>query len=235
MRGLFITAIGTGVGKTLVTSVLCRQLTRAGHSVRAIKPVVSGYSPDDPASDPCLILRALEERPEPENIAAISPWRFVLPLAPNLAARREARTLSLHDVAAYCREQETKTSDYLLIEGAGGVMSPIDEEHTFLDLITRLGHPAVLVAGSYLGAISHTLTALDALGRRAVPIAGIVVSESEPSAGLDDTMETLRQFAGSATAVYAFPRLAGSDEEKWRTAPLLTGLCRLTDIGTMFP
>jgi dethiobiotin synthetase len=223
MRGLFVTAIGTGIGKTLVTAILCRQLTLAGRKVRAIKPVVSGYTPDDPASDPCLLLRALDQIPAPEMIAAIAPWRFVPPLAPHLAARREGRALSLDDVAAFCRAQEHDSRDYLLIEGAGGVMTPIDDEHTFLDLIARLGHPAVLVAGSYLGAISHTLTALDALRHRAVPVAGIVVSESDNSAGLDDTIEAVCRFTGSATTVYALPRLAGSDDEKWRKAPLLTG------------
>jgi dethiobiotin synthetase len=106
-------------------------------------------------------------------------------------------------------------------------MTPIDDEHTFLDLIARLGHPAVLVAGSYLGAISHTLTALGALRQAGVQVAGIVVSESEASAGLDDTVETLRQFAASTIAVYALPRLAGAEEEKWRKAPLLTGLLDL--------
>ena len=76
-------------------------------------------------------------------------------------------------------------------------MTPIDDEHTFLDLIARLGHPAVLVAGSYLGAISHTLTALvRCVQASTVQVAGIVVSESDHSAGLDDTIETLRRFTG---------------------------------------
>jgi dethiobiotin synthetase len=234
MRGLFITAIGTGIGKTLVTAILCRQLTRAGRSVRAIKPVVSGYTPDDLSSDPSVLLRALDHAPAPEMIAAMAPWRFVRPLAPHLAARREGRTLSLDDVAAFCRAQEHDASDCLLIEGAGGVMTPIDDEHTFLDLIARLGHPAVLVGGSYLGAISHMLTAIEAIRHRAVSIAGIVVSESTESSGLDDTVEALRQFTGGTTDVYALPRLAGEDEEKWRKAPLLTGLCRLSETGVMF-
>jgi dethiobiotin synthetase len=224
MPGLFITAIGTGVGKTLVTAILCRQLMSAQRAVRAIKPVVSGYATDDPGSDPCVILRALGQAPAPERIDAIAPWRFIQPLAPHLAARREGRSLRINDVAAFCGAQEHDSSDLLLIEGAGGVMTPIDDEHTFIDLIARLGHPAVLVAGSYLGAITHTLTALGALRQARVQFAGIVVSESEPSAGLDDTIETLRQFTAGTTAVYALPRLAGDDDEKWRRAPRLTGL-----------
>ena len=66
MRALFITSVGTGIGKTLVTTILCHQLTFAGRTVRALKPVVSGFSPDDPASDPALILRSLGQDPTPQ-------------------------------------------------------------------------------------------------------------------------------------------------------------------------
>ncbi len=82
----------------------------------------------------------------------------------------------------------------MLIEGAGGVMSPIDDSHTVLDLIAGLGHPAVLVTGSYLGAISHTLTAICALKSRGVPIQGVLVSESPRCAGLLEVLVSLRRW-----------------------------------------
>ncbi len=165
MRGLFITSVGTGIGKTLVTAMLCHQLTRASRSMRALKPVVSGFRADDPTSDPCLILRSLGRDPTAEAIAAIAPWRFEQPIAPHLAARREGRVLAIEEIVQFCTAGfcQRDAFDHLLIEGAGGVMAPIDEKHTVLDLIVRLGHPAVLVTGSYLGAISHTLTALEVL------------------------------------------------------------------------
>ena len=99
-------------------------------------------------------------------------------------------------------------------------MAPIDDAHTGLDLIARLGHPVILVTGSYLGALSHTLTALAAIARARHRRRGIVVSESEQSVGLADTVESLAQFAGADVPVYALPRLTGSDEEKWRAAPV---------------
>jgi dethiobiotin synthetase len=228
MPGLFITSVGTGIGKTLVTAIMCHQLTRSGLSVRALKPVVSGFAADDPSSDPALILRSLGDVPSPEAIAAIAPWRFALPLSPHLAARREGHSLSLDKITAFCREQERQDGTFLLIEGAGGVMAPIDQQHTVLDLIVGLGYPVILVTGSYLGAISHTLTALYALRGHGARTAGVVVSESEPSAGLVDTAGSLRQFVGDPGSVYALPRLAGSDEEKWSAAPALTGLCNGT-------
>jgi dethiobiotin synthetase len=226
MRGLMITSVGTGIGKTLVTTILCHQLTREGRTVRALKPVVSGFSADDPASDPVLILRSLGQAPTPGAIAAIAPWRLAAPISPHLAARKEGRTIRVDDVAAFCREQAPARDGLLLIEGAGGVMAPIDESHTGLDLMARLNDPVILVTGSYLGALSHTLTALAALRMRDIVIRAIVVSESEQSVGLADTIESLAMFAGADVPLYALPRVTGADEEKWCGAPNLLALCR---------
>jgi dethiobiotin synthetase len=104
-------------------------------------------------------------------------------------------------------------------------MAPIDDNHTGLDLMALLGHPLILVTGSYLGALSHTLTALYTLRGRSINVSGIIISESESSVGLGDTLASLRQFAGADLPMYALPRLTGNDQAKWRTAPSLTALC----------
>ncbi len=231
MDTLLISSVGTGVGKTLVTSILCHQLTQAGRSVLAIKPVVSGFVPDDPDSDPSLILKSAGKSPDPEAIAAIAPWRFALPVSPHLAALREGRTVVLDEVAAFCRDCARAGRGILLIEGAGGIMSPLGTRCTVLDLAVSLGHPVVIVTGSYLGAISHTLTALAAVGSRGLSVRGVVVSESVETAGLDETLDALRLFAGADLPLYALPRLSGSPEEKWHAAPVLTGLCGLDRMG----
>jgi dethiobiotin synthetase len=219
MPELFITAVGTGIGKTLATTILCHQLTRMGRRVRALKPVVSGFSAGDPDSDPALILRSLGRAPRAEAIAAIAPWRFAAPLSPHLAARREGRSIDVEEVVAFCREQERGAGDLLLVEGAGGVMSPLDARNTCLELILRLGYPVLVVTGSYLGALSHTLTALYALRGSGADLEGIVVSESAESAGLAETVESLEAYAGSRVPLYTLPRLGDGPEEKWRTAP----------------
>lgn len=235
MRGLFITSVGTGIGKTLVTTILCHQLTCQGRTVAALKPVVSGFAPDDPASDPALILRSLGRDATPAAIAAIAPWRFEHPLSPHLAARLEGRPLAIEAVAAFCDDPHHAEDVILLIEGAGGVMTPLDETHTIVDLIARLGHPAVLVTGSYLGALSHTLTAFFALRGNGIRVHGIVVSESVDSAGLTETVDSLRRFAGGDVGVHALPRLLGDDREKWSAAPLLAGLCDIHQSGSSGP
>jgi dethiobiotin synthetase len=216
--GLFITATGTSVGKTLVCTIVCHQLTHRGYVVRALKPVVSGFSPKDPSSDPSLILQSLGHEPTAAAIAEISPWRFGAPLSPHLAARLEGRALGFSNVAHFCRDQERNDCDLLLIEGAGGVMSPIDDSYTFLELIADLGHPVILVTGSYLGAISHALTALSALDHRGIDIRAVVVSESEPSAGLIETVESVSRLARAGLPLYTLPRIPDGSEPKWRRA-----------------
>jgi dethiobiotin synthetase len=218
MQRFFITAVGTGIGKTLVTTSLCQELTRLNRRVAALKPIVSGFSSEDADSDPALILRSLGRSPTPETIAAIAPWRLAAPLSPHLAAQREGRPIDLEKVVAFCREWERTNVEYLIVEGAGGVMSPIDSRNTCLELILRLDYPVILVTGTYLGAISHTLTALYALGGRGARLGRIVVSESADSAGLAETVERLIPHVESHVSLDPLPRLPGSHEEKWCAA-----------------
>lgn len=227
MTGLFITATGTGVGKTLVCTALCHELTRRGRRICALKPVVSGFAEDDPSSDPALILKSLGREPTLSAVTAIAPWRFRAPVSPHLAAKLENRTITFAEVAAFCRDQKRSQCDLLCIEGAGGVMSPIDDSHTFLDLIADLAHPVVLVTGSYLGAISHTLTAICALESRRARIKAILISESETSAGLVETADSLKRLAGPGLSLYTLPRITSEAEPKWRAASSVFDVSRL--------
>lgn len=229
MRNLFITGVGTGIGKTLVTTILCRQLRAHGVEVLPLKPVVSGFLPEDPWSDPALLLRSIGLEPTAAAIASISPWRFAAPIAPHLAARREGRSVTLAELERFCRERVRGPGAVRLVEGAGGVMSPLCDDATCVDLIAGLGDPAILVTGSYLGAISHTLTALSVLRNEAIPVRGIVVSESADGVGLAETIDALRQFGGGDIPIHALPRLNGEAGERWQGAPRLLTLCEADD------
>lgn len=197
MKRFFITASGTETGKTFVTSLLIRQLRAKAKSVRALKPLITGYTDEAaPQSDTRHLLDALGLPMNAQNIAAISPWRFEAPLSPNMAAQREARQIDLKEVVNFCNAARNGGEDYLLIEGVGGVMVPLDDIYTVRDWIMILQMPALLVTGSYLGSISHTLTALEALQARGIKVAGIVVSESAHSGvPLAETLETLTYFS----------------------------------------
>ncbi len=229
MSGLFITGVGTGVGKTLVATILCHQWRRMGRRVTALKPVVSGFVADDPESDPALLLRSVGITPRPESIASISPWRFAAPISPHLAARRENRSVSLVEIAQFCREKTAGPGSLRLIEGAGGLMSPMSSDGTCLDLIAALGEPVILVTGTYLGALSHTLTALAALRGRSAVVRGLIVSESVESVGLGETVKSLREFGCADLPIVALPRLIGDVETRWRTAPWLSAIHEACD------
>lgn len=207
MSTIFVTSSGTGIGKTHVTCALLGELAAAGRTARALKPVASGFDLaqiDD--SDTGLLLRAQGLAPTRANLDAASPWRFAAPLSPDMAAAREGRTIDFAALVAFCRAPNA--ADVTLVEGVGGVMVPLTAEHTVLDWIAALGAPALLVVGSYLGTLSHSLTAASALRTRSITLAGVVVSESlEQPVATAETAATLARFLGP-TPIRVLPRAA---------------------------
>src|SRR5262245_1713511 len=104
MTALFVTATGTDIGKTLVTAGLIAALRQQGRAVEALKPVVTGYTPETAArSDPGVLLAALGRPVSEETVGDIAPWRFAAPLAPDMAAQREGREVPFHALVAFCR------------------------------------------------------------------------------------------------------------------------------------
>src|SRR3546814_14976999 len=113
----------------------------------------------------------------------MSPWRFAAPLSPDMAAAREGRSVPFDELVDYCRSRAAEASGPLLVEGVGGAMVPLGACHNVLDWIAALGFPALLVSGTYLGAISHALPTLAALGARGVEVAAIVLRSEERRVG----------------------------------------------------
>lgn len=204
MKGLFVAGTGTDLGKTHIACALLRAARARGLAVDAFKPVVSGFDPQAPeASDPARLAAAMGR---PDAWAEVSPRRYLAPLAPNLAARLEGDTLVMADLIAGCRTWlETRDTDLALVEGAGGVMSPMTDDATNLDLMTALALPVLLVAGSYLGTASHLLTALEVVRARGLTVAAIVVSESLDAPDLAQTVAMLRTFE-TRTPIVVAPR-----------------------------
>ena len=201
MAALFVTSCGTGRGKTYVSEKMIRGWIAKGDAVQVLKPVISGFDPEDAAvSDTGLLLAATGEALTAEAIDRVSPWRYAAPLSPDMAAALENRTVPVDDIISYCRsaiETATVRGERLLIEGAGGVMVPLDETRTMRDLMAALGIPVVLVVGSYLGSLSHALTALEALHVRRIAVDRIVINETADSnIPLTETRDTLARFVG---------------------------------------
>jgi len=196
MTVYFVTSTGTDIGKTFVTAGLVRHLRQARKKVAALKPIVSGFDIATAAlSDPGVLLAALDEPISVEALQRISPWQFAAPLSPDMAAAREGRRISFDELVAFCRAAMAKNDGTLFIEGVGGIMVPLDAEHTVLDWAKALQLPLIVVAGSYLGTISHTLTALDVIARAGLTVGALVVNDSGDGAvPLADTLVTLRRF-----------------------------------------
>ena len=215
MRVLFVAGAGTDVGKTYVAALLTRGLRAAGRNVVAVKPVASGAGlmsePAFAASDTARLLAAQGLPLTQETVEACTPWRFLAALSPDMAARREGRSLRLGELLDFHARvlATTPTQDLVLVEGVGGLMSPAAEDATCLDWIKAMDCSVLLVGGSYLGAISHTLTALEALGRHGREAAVVVVSESLDSpVQLDETVAAIA--ARTATPVMPLRRRAGA-------------------------
>jgi dethiobiotin synthetase len=184
------------VGKTLVVASLIRHLQQIGHTVDAIKPIVCGYEPAQAAtSDLATLIAALGLPFSPETIERMSPWRFRAALPPDLAAQFEKRRIDVDEVVAYCKTAIERRHGVLLIEGVGGIMTPLDPNRTILDVMMALRLPLILVAGSYRGALSHTLTALDSLFRRDMNLLTTIVSETPGSkVPLDEVVASIGRF-----------------------------------------
>jgi dethiobiotin synthetase len=227
VSAVFVTSSGTGIGKTLIVAALVNQMKALGHRVRAFKPVMTGFDPLRAGeSDAATLLTSLGADATNEAIGAISPWRFLAPLSPDMAAAREGATIDVDEVIGFCRRQiagAARDGAALVIEGIGGVMVPLDGHRTVLDWIAALEIPAIVVVGSYLGSLSHTLTAVAALRTRNCPVAGVVVCESVDSAA--PLTEVLASLAGHlrGAAVLGVPRQS-LGIEPWRSTPDLTGL-----------
>ena len=215
LRAVFVAGAHTEIGKTHVACALLEAARAEGRSVEALKPVVSGFDPTDWAgSDPGRLLAALGRPLTPETLEAISPWRLAAPLAPPMAAKLEGWALPLAPIVAFCRQRiAASQADLVLVEGVGGLMSPIADGETGIDLMQGLGAPSILVGGAYLGGISHLLTALETLRCWGGPPRALVVSQDPGPDAPDfaETVECVRSFA-SPLPVIAAPR---SEDRAW--------------------
>ncbi|MGN6146955.1 MAG: dethiobiotin synthase [Rhizomicrobium sp.] len=201
MSAYFVTATGTDIGKTFVTAGLIRHLRNAGEKVDAFKPVVSGFDIATAAlSDPGVLLGALDEVVTSQTLSRISPWRFAAPLSPDMAAAREGQSLDFDAIVSNCKKRIAQSEGTFFIEGVGGVMVPLDDTRTVLDWMAALELPLIVVTGSYLGTISHTLTAMECLKNKGLQVKALVINDSGDGAvPMDETKAALARFLPDVT------------------------------------
>ncbi|HEX4143789.1 MAG TPA: dethiobiotin synthase [Pirellulales bacterium] len=186
VRGLFITGTDTGAGKTYVAALIARHLVDSGCRVGVYKPVASGCRREgrELVSDDALTLWQAAGRPG--ELAAVCPQRFAAPLAPHLAAAAEGRTID-EELLRSGLDYWLARSEIVLVEGAGGLLSPLSHKHYVADVAYDIGFPLVVAARNRLGVINQTLLTLAAAAtfRGGLPVAGVVLCDTEPAADDD--------------------------------------------------
>ncbi|MGE3955652.1 MAG: dethiobiotin synthase [Vicinamibacterales bacterium] len=171
LRGVFVTGTDTGVGKTVVSAALLHRF--AARPVRYWKPVQTGCEADDDTAEVLRLAGLPADRALHEGI------RLPRPLSPHLSAALAGTSISLPPLMDLAWSQPD--GERWIVEGAGGVLVPLNDHELMVDLMVVLGLPAVIAARSGLGTINHTLLTVEALRARAVPIAGVVMV-GEPNA-----------------------------------------------------
>ncbi len=207
MSAYFITAVGTGIGKTFTTCALLHAAKKQNIQAAGYKPIISGWV-ESPETDTALIAA---ENGIQQSIQSISPWRFEAPLSPHMAAAKEGRTISVEELIVWTRKQAEK-QELLLFETVGGVMVPIDNSYTTLDWMQVVNLPAILVTGSYLGSISHTLTALAVMKVVGIEVKALVVNESANGVPFDEAIEGLKPFIQNIPLQIFQPRVSSYHE-----------------------
>ncbi len=173
MRGLFVTATDTGVGKTEVACALVAAARAAGLDVGAMKPAQAGTAPGEP-SDADRLGAAAGGGDPPELVC---PYRLAAPLAPAVAARLEGREIRLDRILAVAGALAARHAA-LVVEGAGGLLVPLTERETFADLAVALGLPVLVVARAGLGTVNHVALTVEALAARRLRLAGVVLNRN---------------------------------------------------------
>ena len=174
--GFFVTGTDTGVGKTVVACALVRAMRARKLDVGVMKPIETGVGEAGPLDAQALIEAAGTGSEDPLEL--VCPLRFALPAAPNVAAAHECREVDLSQVRAAFDELSSR-HDWLLVEGAGGLLVPTTDDATMADLVAGLGLPLLVVVRPALGTINHTRLTLAHAASRGLDILGVVISHNE--------------------------------------------------------
>lgn len=177
----FITGIGTNIGKTMVSAILTEAL-KADYW----KPIQAG---NVESSDPMIVQNLITNT---HTEIHPSSYSFEMPASPHFAAEKEGIEIDMNKI------QIPVTKNHLVIEGAGGILVPINRKQLIVDLVQRLQTPAILVVQNYLGAINHTLLSIEALQKRNIPIEGIIYNGGTRMENID----YIENFTGIKTLGY---------------------------------
>lgn len=174
-KGIFITGTDTGVGKTYVAEGLIRELRKNGVDVGIMKPAETGCRAHAGRLVPADAIRLVKASGVRDSLELVNPYRFAHALAPSVAAELAGKTISPAKIVNSFRRLSQR-HDFIIVEGAGGIMAPLSGKYLYLDLAAALCLPVVIVARPGLGTINHTLLTISAIKKRRLKIAGVVIN-----------------------------------------------------------
>lgn len=206
VHGLFITGTDTDAGKSVVTAGVLLALRQLGVEALPAKPVQTGASRSESGGgeipDLDYSLRVLGLRLTTRERCRLAPFCYEAPCSPHLAARLSGTEGPTVKEIVTALSLAVDRGRFLVVEGAGGIMVPLNRRETMLDLACRLGYPVLVVVRNRLGCINHALLTLAALKRRRLPVAGVVLNCSEAAASplaaamTADHEATIAKFSG---------------------------------------
>jgi dethiobiotin synthetase len=167
----FILGVGTDIGKTFFMEKLCQKFSNS----KALKPIVTGFNADDKNCDTVRLQNVMQKNNQNFSLSEISPFAYNQPSSPHLVAQ-----IDYQKIVEFCQKEisiANNKNSYLFIESAGGVMTPITYHKTFLDLVKDVDISVLLISSNYLGAISHTLTAIEVLKINNIKIEKIFIND----------------------------------------------------------
>lgn len=197
----FVSGTDTGVGKTYIASGLARALYRAGINVGVMKPVETGWRSEE-ESDAYRLAASVHSV---EPLELVCPYRFRAPLAPQIAAEQEGRIISKRVILSAHRRMALR-HDILLVEGAGGLMVPVNKQMLMIDLAKLLEAKIILVCADKLGCINHTLLSLEAAHKRGVPITAVIMNRhtAELDESTDSNQRAIEKWGNVTTFIVPF-------------------------------
>lgn len=178
MKGIFVIGTDTGVGKTIVTGLLAKFLDDKGYRVITQKWVETGSLGFSKDVNFHLKLIGKKKQELKNYLADISPYTFKFPSSPHLASSLEKKKISIERIKKSFKSL-AKVFDFVVVEGVGGALVPLDKKKLVIDVAKELNLPVVVVVGNKLGAINHTLLTIEALKVRKMKIVGVVFNSLE--------------------------------------------------------
>ena len=199
--GLFVTGTDTEIGKTYVSSIIVRDLVKAGHRVGVYKPLASDCVSDghNIVSEDAAFL--WEAAGRPLDLEKVCPQRFKAPLSPHLAAQAEGREVDAELVRTGL-DAWTGNCDIVVVEGCGGFMSPVNADTYFADVAYEFGYPVLIVVDNRIGAINQGLQATITAScfRDGLDVAGIILNDSQAFQGDSSRDSNFEQLADRCVA-----------------------------------